>query len=56
MEIKKLLRAVPHPGRDESRSLDKSGTYNAHLYATFCCEAALNGSLSLLLFYAWIAG
>ena len=50
MEIKKLLRAVPHPERDESRSLDTSGTYSAHPYA------ALNGSLSLLLFYAWIAG
>ncbi len=49
MEIKKFMRVLPHPGRDKSRGY-------AHLYATFCCEAALNGSLSLLLFYAWIAG
>jgi len=37
MEIKKLLRVLPHPGRDESRSLDKSGTYNAHPYAGLFC-------------------
>ncbi len=50
MEIKKFMRVLSHPERDESRSLDKSGTYNAHPYA------ASNGLLSLLLFYAWIAG
>jgi len=43
MEIKKFMRVLPHPERDESRGY-------AHPYA------ALNGLLSLLLFYAWIAG
>ena len=31
---------MPHPGRDESRSLDKSGTYNAHSYAVLFCETS----------------
>jgi len=53
------MRVLPHPERDESRSLDKSGTYNAHPYAALCCETAQStpmknwhsGSVLLLLYH-----
>src|SRR5260370_404004 len=53
------MRVLPHPKRDESRSLDKSGTYNAHPYAALCCETAQStlmknwhsGSVLLLLYH-----